>query len=132
MDELSELQQKVVREIIKNDNGFHASFSTAEYPLYNMLSDSEDGLTIVSECGMAEISDSAINLTLKVWLSREQKCWFFKMITKDNEINGVVHFNTIYNSKGTVSFAFLNDSVLDSVDDITRAIAYSTIFVMRK
>lgn len=134
LDQLSEAQKEMATKMISDDKGFHSTYLLANIPFDSMMSETDIGTIAVSECAMAEISDSASNYTIKVWLSEEQKCWFFLFTTGTDEIRGVLHFNTLYNARGVVSFAFLNnnqDNYL-TAEQIKQNIAYSNILVMRK
>lgn len=134
LDQLSEAQKEVAKKIIADDKGFHSTYLLANIPFDSMMSETDIGTVVVSECAMAEISDSSSSYTIKVWLSEEQKCWFFLFTTGTDEIRGVLHFNTLYNARGLISFAFLNNNQNDflTAEQIKQNIAYSNILVMRK
>lgn len=132
LSDYSEIQTKVISEIVKNDAGFHTEFYIADSPLLSALSDADDGTTFVQPNCEADITLSSLTYTIQLEKSNEQKCWFFTVISDEDTIKGVLHFNTIYNSKGLFSFAFLNDSQIDDFNGITMGIPYCNFFLMRK
>lgn len=132
LTDYSNIQAKAISEIVKNDAGFHTEFYVADLPLESSLSDTDDGTTFVQTDFEADITLSSLTYTIQMNKSNEQKCWFFTVTSDDEVVQGVLHFNTIYNSKGLFSFAFLNDSQVDDFDGITLGIPYCNFFLMRK
>lgn len=132
LTEYSEIQAKAITEIVANDADFHTEFYIAEYPLLSALSDADDGTTFVQPNCETDITLSSLTYTIQLNKSNEQKCWFFNVTSEDETIQGILHFNTIYNSKGLFSFAFLNDTQADDFEGITLGIPYCNFFLMRK
>lgn len=132
LTDYSDIQSKAISEIVENDNGFHTEFYIAESPFVSSLSETDDGTTFVQPNFEADIVLSSLTYTVQFEKSNEQKCWFFTVINDEEKIQGIIHFNTIYNSKGLFSFAFLNDSQIDDFDGITMGIPYCNFFLMRK
>lgn len=132
LTEYSDIQAKCITEIVKNDAGFHTEFYIADSPLASALADADDGTTFVQTNFDADITLSSLSYTIQMNKCNEQKCWFFTVTSEDQVVQGVFHFNTIYNSKGLFSFAFLNDSQVDDFDGITLGIPYCNFFLMRK
>lgn len=130
--EYSNTQANAIREIIGGDAGFHTDFYVADFPFSAMLSDTENGGTTIQPNCEADITLSALTYTVKLNRSDERKCWFFTVTQGDEQIQGIVHFNVIYNAKGLFSFAFLNDSQNDGFADVSLNLPYSNFFVMRK
>lgn len=132
LSDFSDIQAKAISEIVKNDAGFHTEFYVADLPFESSLSDADDGTTFVQTDFEADITLSSLTYTIQMNKSNEQKCWFFTVTSDDEVVQGVLHFNTIYNSKGLFSFAFLNDSQVYDFDGITLGIPYCNFFLMRK
>lgn len=130
--EYSEKQQKIMYDAVKNDNGFHSSFSISEIPLAEMLSVDDRGLEFTQKSATVSINSEVITYRLDIRFSDEQNCWFFTITDGTSSFSGIIHFNTIYNARGEFAVIFLNDSELDDSNSITMALPYSNIFVMRK
>lgn len=130
--EYSNIQSETMQDIVNNDNGFHNTFMVADNPLYEMLQENEKGLTFTQGSATVSLTFGSSALTLNVRHSNEQKCWFFSVSFGNDKYNGIVHFNTIYNPKGKMSFAFLSDSNSDDIESVTRLLPYINFFVMRK
>lgn len=130
--EYSAIQEKTMREIVKNDNKFHSSYYISDIPFAEMLQTSSDGLafTIASATVTLVVPGGTARIDLRH--SEEQKCWFFTVVIGAEEIKGIVHFNTVYNAKGIAAFSFLNDTTLDDDDSITRQLPYANFFIMEK
>lgn len=128
----SNLQQEVIRSVIKNDNGFHTGFYIAEQPLYDMLSENDDGTLITKQNVDAPLGIGSETYDLNVRYSQEQKCWFFTFTYGTETFAGIVHFNTVYNARGEVAIVILNDNETDAVEDISISLPYSNVLVLRK
>lgn len=130
--EYSEIQEKAMREVVKNDNNFHTSYYIADAPFVEMLQTDENGMSFT--IGGATVSLVVPGGTARIDLRRseEQKCWFFTVLINDEEIKGIVHFNSVYNAKGISSFMFVNETALDDYDSINRLLPYSNFFIMEK
>lgn len=129
ISDYSTLQQKVIREIIENDRGFHSSYLTADMPFFGMLDETDNGQTIVKSDIIAPLSTDGADYNLRLYYSTEQKCWFYLFSYLGEEIRGIVHYNTLFNSMGELSFAILNDNVNDT--DLSVSLPYSNILVLR-
>lgn len=132
LEQYSDFQIETIEKIIEDDKGFHTSYDIADYPFAGMFSDTDDGSVVVSECAMAEISNNSNSYTIKVWKSESVGEWFFLIVFGDEEYRGILHYNTVYNSKGETAFVFLNNSELDTLKGITMSLPYTNILVMRK
>lgn len=130
ISDYSDTQQKVIKEILTNDKGFHNTYLIADVPLFPMLEELDNGELTVKKDVACTLSTGGSNYTLRIWYSVEQSCWFYSLKNLGEEINGVVHYNTVLNAMGELSFAFLNDNVNDK--DLNNSLPYSNILVMRK
>lgn len=130
LSEYSTAQQKVIKELVKNDRGFHNSFMIADMPFYGMLEEMENGETTVSTDISCSLNSGGTDITLYLHYSTEQNCWFYTMNYLGEEIRGIVHYNTLFNSMGELAFAILNDNVSDT--DLSLSLPYSNVFIMRK
>ena len=128
--EYSTLQQKVIREIVKNDNGFHSSYMIADLPFYEMLEELDNGQTSVKTNVSCPLSTESMNYELQLNYSEERKSWFYLLKYLGEEVRGVVHYNTVFNSMGELSFVILNDNIEDK--DLTASIPYSNVLILRK
>ncbi len=126
----SQIQQKIIKEIVTNDNGFHTTYMMADMPLYAMLEELDNGEFAVKEDIICSMSSGGSTISFKLWYSQEQKCWYYTLTNLGEEIRGIVHYNTVYNAKGEVAFAILNDNSDDG--DIRNSLPYSNVLVMRK
>ena len=132
LTDYSETQQKVIKEVIENDNGFHTGIYIAEQPLYDMISENDDGTIVTKQYVDSPLSLGSESYDLSVRYSQEQKCWFFTLAYGIDTFSGVVHFNTVYNPKGLVAFVILNDNPSDVVEDISIALPFSNVLLLRK
>ena len=130
ISDYSTMQQNIIREIVSNDKGFHSSYMIADSPFYSMLEELDNGQTAVKENVSCSLSTGATSYELQLFRSNEQNCWFFCLKYLGEEIRGVVHYNTVYNTMGEISFAILNDNIDDA--DISLSLPYSNILVLRK
>ena len=130
--EYSNAQANMMREIVRNDGGFHTSFSISDTPFMEMQRVSGDGMTFTDASATVSLVTDGGTARIDLRHSDERRCWFFTFTEGLEEIKGIIHFNTVYNAKGFVAFAFMNDSGLDDDDSITRLLPYTNFFVMRK
>lgn len=128
----SDTQKQIIETIVERDNKFHKNVFVSDAPFSGIFQDNDDGTTTVSGSILAEVSNSDINISIRIWRSEESKLWFFYVQTGNDEIRGILHFNTIYNARGEISFAFLSDSNSDDFDGINTALGYSNFLLMRK
>jgi hypothetical protein len=126
----SESQQKIIKEIISNDNGFHTSYMIADLPLYGMLEETDNGKYAIKKNVMSSLGTSGSDYTLNLWYSVEQKCWFYNLSGLSGDVRGVVHYNTVFNAMGELAFVILNDNITDT--ELTNSLPYSNVLVMRK
>lgn len=126
----SESQQKVIKEIISNDKGFHTSYMIADLPFYGMLEETENGQYAIKKNVMSSLGTSGSDYTLNLWYSVEQKCWFYNLSSLSGDVSGIVHYNTVFNAMGELAFAILNDNITDT--ELTNSLPYSNVLVMRK
>ena len=126
----SESQQKVIKEIISNDKGFHTSYMIADLPFYGMLEETENGQYAIKKNVMSSLGTSGSDYTLNLWYSVEQKCWFYNLSSLNGDVSGIVHYNTVFNAMGELAFAILNDNITDT--ELTNSLPYSNVLVMRK
>lgn len=126
----STIQQKVIKEIINNDKGFHSTYLIADMPFYEMLEELENGETFVKTNVSCPLSSSNSEYELELNYSEEQSCWFYSFKYLGEEIRGVVHYNTVLNAMGDLSFVILNDNSDNS--DLTPSLPYSNVLVLRK
>jgi hypothetical protein len=130
LSEYTEFQQKTIKDILKNDKGFHNNYMIANAPFYNMLGELESGELDVRKNVSCSLSTGTTDYDLQIFYSTEQNCWFYSMTYLGDEIRGVVHYNTVFNAMGEIAFAILNDNTDDK--DLTASIPYSNVLVMRK
>ena len=130
LSEYTTLQQKVIKEIVENDRGFHSNYLIADTPFYGMLDELENGELAVRKNVSCSLSTGSSDFELQIFYSEEQSCWFYIMNNLGEEIRGVVHYNTVFNAMGELSFAILNDNVSDT--DLSASLPYSNVLVMRK
>ena len=130
ISEYSTAQQKVIKEIVSNDRGFHSSYLIADAPFYGMLGELENGELTVKKNVSCSLTTGGSNYELQIFFSEEQNCWFYTLNNLGEEIRGIVHYNTICNAMGEISFAILNDNVSDT--DLSASLPYSNVLVLRK
>lgn len=130
ISEYSTLQQKVIKEIVENDKGFHSSYMIADMPFYEMLEELDNGQTSVKTNVSCPLSTESTDYDLQLNYSEEQKCWFYTLKFLGEEVRGIVHYNTVFNSMGELSFVILNDNVDDF--DMTASLPYSNVLILRK
>lgn len=128
--EYSEIQQKVIREIITTDRGFHSTYLVSDLPLYAMLDELDNGERVVKKDIECTLSTGSSNYSLRIWFSVEQNCWFYTLSYLGEGVSGVVHYNTALNAMGELAFAILNDNTCDS--DLSNSLPYSNILILRK
>ena len=129
LSDYSDFQQKVIKEIKSNDRGFHTEFMIADYPFSEMIVETESGMTSINSNVTIPVTDGESEYNLNVYYSPEQKDWFFCFYTPTDEIRGVLHYNTIYNSMGEIAFAVLNDNIDGDMD---MSLPYSNLLLLRK
>lgn len=132
LTDYSDKMQKVIKEAVANDKGFHSEYFIAEFPLSEMLLEDDKGLTFTQESATVAISSNSTNYNLLVRFSNEQNCWFFTISDGSEEFEGIVHFNTVYNAKSDFSFIFLNNNDSGEIYDITQSLPFTSVFIMRK
>lgn len=130
--EYNGIQADTMKEVVKNDNGFHTSFFIADVPFSEMAQINADGKTFTLASATVSLMVSGGTARIDLRHSEEQKCWFFTVAIGTEEIKGIVHFNTVYNAKGLHSFVFLNETELDDDASITRLLPYANFFIMEK
>lgn len=130
VSEYSTIQQEVIKEVVKNDKGFHSSYMIAEMPFYEMLVELDNGQTSIRKSVSCPLCTESVDYSLQLNYSDEQKCWFYELKYLGEEIRGVVHYNTVLNAMGELSFVILNDNVDDK--DLSVSLPYSNVFVLRK
>jgi hypothetical protein len=128
--EYSTEQQKVIKQIIQNDKGFHSNIMIADMPFYGMLEQLDSGEYSVKKNVSCPLNAGGMDYELQLFYSEEQQCWFYLMKFNGDEIRGVVHYNTILNAMGELSFVILNDNCDD--EDITASLPYSNVLVLGK
>lgn len=128
--EYSEIQQKVIAEIVAIDKGLHTTYLISDLPLYAMFELLDNGETTVKKDVSCSLSTGGSDYTLRLWFSTEQNCWFYTLSYLGEEINGIVHYNTVLNAMGEIAFAILNDNTSDT--DLSNSLPYSNILVLRK
>ena len=106
ISEYSTTQQKVIKEIVTNDNGFHSSYMIADMPFYGMLTELENGQISVRSNVTCPLSTGSVDYELQLFYSSERSCWFYVMSNSDDEIRGIVRYNTVVNAKGELAGAF--------------------------
>lgn len=129
LSDYSAVQQKVIKEIINNDRGFHTDIRIADYPFSEMLIDTDNDGVSVTQDATIPVDDGEVEYNLNIRYSEEQKVWFFTLFTPDDEVNGIVHYNTIYNAKGVIAFVILNDNI---ESDMVHSLPYSNLLILRK
>lgn len=133
MEDLSEYtasQQKVIREVVANDKGFHNSYLIADMPFYGMLGELESGELDVKKNVSCSLSTGSSDYELQIFYSEEQNCWFYSLYNLGEEVRGVIHYNTVVNAMGEIAFVILNDNVDDK--DLSASLPYSNVLVLRK
>lgn len=130
ISDYTDIQQKVIKEIVENDRGFHSSYLISDLPFYGMLEDTENGESVVKQNVSCSLNTGSTDYTLHIWYSNEQNCWFYNLSNLGEEIMGIVHYNTVCNAMGELAFAILNDNVSDT--DLSVSLPYSNILVLRK
>lgn len=130
LSEYSTSQQKVIREIVHNDKGFHSTYLIADYPFYGMLGETDNGVSVVKEDVTCSLGTGSTDYTLRIFYSKEQNCWFYELTNLGDVIRGIVRYNTIVNAKSEFAFAILNDNVSDT--DLSMSLPYSNVLVLRK
>lgn len=133
MAEISEYttpQQNVIKEIIKNDKNLHNNYLIADLPFYNMLDELDNGQLSVRKNVSCSLSTGSVDYELQIFYSKEQECWFYCLTNMQEEIRGIVHYNTVCNAKGELAFAILNDNISDT--DLSMSLPYSNVLVLRK
>ena len=130
LSDYSSTQQKVIKEIVSNDKGFHSTYMIADMPFYGMLEELDNGELSVKRNISCPLSTGSTDYDLQLFYSKEQSCWFFVLSNLSDEIRGIVHYNTEYNAMGELAFAILNDNVND--EDISASLPYSNVLVLRK
>ena len=128
--EYTTAQQKVIKEIVEADNGFHTNFMIANAPFYDMLGELESGELSVRQNISCSLSTGATDYDLQIFYSTEQECWYYKLTYLGEELRGIIHYNTVFNAMGELAFAILNDNVDDT--GLTASLPYSNVLVMRK
>ena len=126
----STAQQKVIKEIVSNDRGFHRSYLIADAPFYGMLGELENGELSVKKNVSCSLTTGSSTYELQIFFSEEQNCWFYILSNLGEEVRGIVHYNTICNAMGEIAFAILNDNVNDT--DLSASLPYSNVLVLRK
>ena len=132
ISDYSSTQQEIIKNIVNGDKGFHSSIMICDIPLIDMLSYADNDMQNISRNVSVNLSSFGRNYTLTLNYSENQKCWFFILSYSENEIRGVVHFNTVYNANAPVSFAFINDTSSDELNSVCQSLAYSNILIMEK
>lgn len=130
ISDYSTQQQKVIKEIVSNDRGFHSTYLIADTPFYGMLEERDNGETFVKTNVSCPLSSSNAEYELQLNYSEEQNCWFYVLKYLGEEVRGIVHYNTVLNAMGELSFAILNDNIDSS--DLTPSLPYSNVLVLRK
>lgn len=130
LSEYTTAQQKVIKEIVTNDNGFHTVYMIANMPFYNMLEELDNGQMGVKKNVSSSLSTDSSNYELQLFYSEEQECWFYNLKYLGEEIRGIVHYNTVFNATGEIAFAILNDNVIDR--ELTSSLPYSNVLLLRK
>lgn len=130
ISEYTTLQQKVIKEVVDNDKGFHSTYMIADLPFYEMLVELDNGQTSIRKNVSCPLSTESTDYNLLLYYSEEQKCWFYELKYLGEEVRGLVHYNTVFNSMGELAFVILNDNVDDK--DLTASLPYSNVLVLRK
>ena len=130
LSEYTTTQQKVIKEIISNDKGFHRSYLIANMPFYGMLGELDNGEMTVKRNVSCSLSTGSSDYELQIFYSEEQQCWFYSLINLGEEIRGIIHYNTVFNAMGKISFVILNDNVSDT--DLSVSLPYSNVLLLRK
>ena len=130
LSEYTTAQQKVIKEIVTNDNGFHTEYSIANMPFYGMLVELENGQLGTKKNVLSSLSTGTVDYNLQIFYSEEQNCWFYCLTYLGAEVRGVIHYNTVFNAMGDIAFAILNDNVNDT--DLSSSLPYSNVLVLRK
>lgn len=130
LSEYSTTQQKVIKEVITNDKGFHSAYMIADAPFYGMVGEADNGQQVIKKNIECSLSTGNTNYDLNIYYSVEEECWFYKLSYLADEVHGIIHYNTVNNAKGLIAFVVLNDNVNDT--DITASLPYSNVLVMGK
>lgn len=130
ISDYSTLQQKVIKEIVSNDKGFHSTYMIADAPFYGMLEELDNGETSVKTSVSCPLSASNSEYELQLNYSEEQNCWFYTLKYLGEEVRGIVHYNTVFNAMGELAFVILNDNV-DNIG-LTPSLPYSNVLILRK
>jgi len=130
LSEYSTSQQKVIKEIVANDKGFHSSYLIADTPFYGMLNELDNGEVAVKKNVSCSLNTGSTDYELQIFYSKEQACWFYVLKNLSEEIRGIIHYNTLFNARGELAFAILNDNINDT--DLSMSMPYSNILVLRK
>jgi len=130
LSEYSTSQQKVIKEIVANDNGFHTTFLIADTPFYGMLNELDNGEITVKKNVSCSLNTGSTDYELQIFYSKEQACWFYVLKNLSEEIRGIIHYNTLFNAMGELAFAILNDNINDT--DLSMSMPYSNVLVLRK
>ena len=132
ISDYSSTQQEIIKNIVNGDKGFHSSIMICDIPLIDMLSYADNDMQNIARNVSVNLSSFGRNYTLTLNYSENQKCWFFILSYSENEIRGIVHFNTVYNANAPVAFAFINDTSSDELNSVCQSLAYSNILIMEK
>lgn len=130
LSDYTPLQQKIIKEIVEFDNGFHSSYLIADTPFYEMLEETDNGIISTKKNVSASLSTGSTEYELQLFYSEEQSCWFYSLTHLGEEVRGVVHYNTVFNAMGEIAFVILNDNVNDT--DLSMSLPYSNILILRK
>lgn len=104
----------------------------SDIPLIDIISYADNDMQNIARNASVNLSSFGKNYTLTVNYSEQQKCWFFTLSYAEDEVRGIIHFNTLYRAKAPVSFAFINDTSSDEINSISQSLAYSNILIMEK
>lgn len=128
----SETEKSVMAEMVSGDKGFHSQAFASELPFYGMMSSDSEGFITISDSADVSIGEDGVEFNVSLKKSKDEDCWFFTVTFGDDEFDGVLRFNTIYNAKGIFSFAFINDNQGGTLESITQSLPYTTFFMMLK
>jgi len=130
ISEYTDAQQKVIKGIIANDNGFHKDYLIADQPFYGMLDELDNGTLNVKDNVSSTLSVGSLEYELQIFYSKEQNCWFYKLTYGEEEIRGIIHYNTLYNPMGEIAFSILNDNTDDT--NLSASLPYSNVLILRR
>lgn len=130
ISEYTPAQQKVIKEIVANDRGFHTTYMIADLPFYGMMGEADNGEMVVKKNVQCSLSAGSTDYELNIFYCVEEDCWFYNLTYLGEEVRGIIHYNTVFNARGELSFAILNDNINDK--DITSSLPYSNVLIMRK